>query len=100
MDLPKNAASLLICCDETYFYLTPQVNIQNDRIWQQSKPTDKIERPLHDPKILVWCAISAKKVFGPYYFEGKVLQHNYLDMLKIFFWSKVLRTADYKKYHI
>ena len=50
-------------------------------------------------KILVWCAISANRVFGPYYFEDTVNQHNYLEMLKYFFWPKVLRTAEYKKYY-
>lgn len=26
VDFPKNALSLLICCDEAYFYLTRQIN--------------------------------------------------------------------------
>ena len=32
MKLPNNALSLLICCDEAYFYLTRQINSQNDRM--------------------------------------------------------------------
>ena len=58
MGLPKNALARLVCCNEAYFYLTRQINSQNDRMWLESKPTDKIERPLHDQKVLVWCAIS------------------------------------------
>lgn len=88
MDLPRNALSLLICCDEAYFYLTRQLNSQNDRLWLESKPSDKIERPLHDQKVLVWCAISCGRTYGPYFFEESVNQDNYLDMLKNFFWKK------------
>ena len=57
-----------------------------------------VERPLHDKKILVWCGISVNRVFGPYYFENTINQKNYLEMLKNFFWPKLLRTAEYKKY--
>ena len=85
--------------DEAYFYLTLPLNHQNNRVWSDSQPCVGIETPLHDKKILVWCAISAERVFGPYYFEESVNQHNYLEMLKNYFWPKVLRTADYKKYH-
>ena len=44
-----------------------------------------IEVPLHDKKLLVWCGISEKKIYGPYYFEGSVNQHNYLKCLKWFY---------------
>ena len=89
----------MICSDEAYFYLTLPINNQNNRIWSESQPCVDVETPLHDQKILVWCAISAKRVFGPFYFEDTVDQHNYLDMMKKFFWPKLLKTADYKKYH-
>ena len=91
MGLPNNARSLLICCDEAYFYLTRQVNSQNDRVWLESKPTDKIERPLHDQKVLVWCAISCGQTYGPYFFEESVNQGNYLNMLKNFFGKSLVR---------
>ena len=97
---PVNTEDYLICSDEAYFYLTLPMNSQNNqRIWSESQPCVGVETPLHDKKILVWCAISVNRIFGPYYFEDTVNQHNYLEMLKNFFWPKVLRTADYKKYH-
>ena len=40
-----------------------------------------------------------QSIFGPYYFEDTVNQHNYLEMLKNYFWPKVLKTAEYKKYY-
>ena len=69
MGLPKNALTRLVCCDEAYFYLTRQIISQNDRMWLESKPTDKIERLLHDQKVLVWCAISCGQTYGAYLFE-------------------------------
>ena len=99
LNQPEQTKDYLICSDEAYFYLTLPINNQNNRIWSESQPCVDVETPLHDQKILVWCAISAKRVFGPFYFEDTFDQHNYLDMMKKFFWPKILKTADYKKYH-
>jgi len=44
-------------------------------------------------------AISATKIYGPYYFSTSVNKHNYLEMLKVWFWYKHLRTSEYKKYY-
>ena len=68
-------------------------------MWLKERPTDVIEVPLHDQKVLVWCAFSASKIYGPYFFEESVNQHNYLEMLKTFFWIKHLKVKDYKKYY-
>ena len=62
----------LICSDEAYFYLTLPSNKQNNRNWADCQPIEGIERPLHDGKILVWCGMSAQKIYGPYYFETSV----------------------------
>ena len=99
LSLPSNTKQYLICTDEAYFYLTIPVNKQNNRIWGESQPGLGVEKPLQDHKILVWCAISANKVYGVYYFKSSVDQHNYLNMLKTFFWPKHLRTVDYQKYY-
>ena len=52
---------------------------------------------LHDRKVLVWCSISANRIFRPYIFEESVNKDNYLQMLQIFFWPKQLHTAAYQK---
>jgi hypothetical protein len=96
---PKQSSFYLICSDEAYFYLTLPLNKQNNRVWGHSRPFEGIEMPLQDEKVLVWCAISASKIYGPYYFSESVNQHNYLEMLKNFFWPKQLRTAEYQKYY-
>ena len=61
-------------------------------------PKSGIERPLNDQKVLVWCAMSSQKIYGPYFFESTVNQNNYHNMLVRFFWSKEVR-EDYKKYY-
>jgi hypothetical protein len=99
LKLPPEAIEYFICSDEAYFYLTLPINKQNNRQWSESQPGVGVEQPLQDQKVLVWCAISANKIFGPYFFEDNVNQHNYLEMIKDFFWPKVLRTADYKKHY-
>jgi hypothetical protein len=54
-------------------------------MWLKSQPCVGVENPIHDQKVLVWCAISANKVFGPFFFEESVNQQNYLTVLKDFF---------------
>lgn len=99
LSLPARTKKFLICTDEAYFYLHESTNSQNNRRWTPHKPLDKIEVPLQGERILVWCGISASRIYGPFFFESTVNQHNYLDMLKTFFWRKHLSVANYKKYY-
>ena len=92
LKIPQEKSEYLNVSDEAYFYLT-------NRIWDIERPTDGIEKPLHSEKILFFFAISATKIYGPYYFSTSVNQHNYLEMLKVWFWPKHLRTSEYKKYY-
>ena len=96
---PADTPNYFICSDEAYFYLTESTNKQNNRMWLGSRPDNRIEAPLHDSKIHVWCAISANRIFGPYYFDETVNKERYLDMLQSFFWPKILKTQDRHKYY-
>jgi hypothetical protein len=98
LKLPQYAVDFFICSDEAYFYINEPINKQNNRLWLKEKPEDTIERPLHEEHFMVWCAFSARNVFGPYIFEGSVNQHSYLQMLQTYFWPKLLHVRDYKKY--
>ena len=51
--------------------------------------------PLNDQKVLVWCAISFTRTFGPYFFESMVKSTNYLEMIRNFFIPRVSKTQDY-----
>ncbi len=48
---------------------------------------------------MVFCGISAKKIYGPYYFEGNVDSKKYHHMLENWFWKKHLDTENYRKYY-
>jgi hypothetical protein len=51
---------LLFITDEAYFHLSSYVNSQNTRIWSDENPRSVHQIPLHDIKIGVWCAVSAR----------------------------------------
>ena len=93
---PEGTQFFMICSDEAYFYLNLPENSQNNRYWGNTDQEYAIELPLHDKKLLVWCAISATHVYGPYFFDDTVNQHNYLHMLKTFFIPRVSKTRDYR----
>ena len=87
----------MVFSDEAYFYLTLPNNKQNNRYWDVSANGHGIEVPLHDKKVLVWCAISSTHVFGPYFFDSTVNSTNYLEMLRTYFISRVDKTQEYGK---
>lgn len=60
----------VIFSDEAHFYLSGHVNRHNSRIWSNENPQEIQERPLHSPRVTVWCGITASTVFGPYFFES------------------------------
>ncbi|CAH2327524.1 Hypothetical predicted protein [Pelobates cultripes] len=49
--------------DEAHFHLSGAVNKQNFRYWAQNNPQIIHERPLHSPKLTVWCAVSMMENF-------------------------------------
>jgi len=54
--------------EEAYFTLQEKPNRQNNCLWLNAPPTEGLEEPLYDEKILVFCTIFAAKIFWPYYF--------------------------------
>jgi hypothetical protein len=60
----------LIMGDEAIFSLNGCVNKQNCRYWAPTNPRQLHERLLHSPQVVVWCAISAQGITGPYFFES------------------------------
>ncbi len=60
----------LIVNDEAFFFLAESINKQNYRFWfLTERPEDWIEKPLLDAKVLVWCAISCRKIYSPYFLQ-------------------------------
>ena len=60
----------VIFSDEAHFHLSGCVNRHNSRIWSHENPHQIQERPLHSPRVTVWCGISAGFLLGPYFFEN------------------------------
>ena len=71
--MAKTTYKWLIASGEANFCLTESINKQKNRMWLEERPLDWIEKPLDDEKVLVWCVMSCRKVYGPYFF-GKSAQ--------------------------
>ncbi|GFX30805.1 putative DD41D transposase [Trichonephila clavipes] len=56
--------------DEAHFWLNGCVNKQNCRIWSEANPQVYVETPLHPEKLIVWCALWAGGIIGPYFFKN------------------------------
>lgn len=80
----------LLMSDEAHFHISGTVNKQNMRYWAPNNPCELHQRPLHDPKVTVWCAVSATKIIGPYFFENEagatvtVNSQRYRNMIQTF----------------
>lgn len=81
--------------DEAHFELNGSVNKQNMRYWSQDNPERFVTKQLHSAKVTVWCAISKKRIIGPFFFENEngrtvsVDANRYEDMLKSFFFLQM-----------
>ena len=51
--------SSILFSDEAHFLLNGYVNKQNCRIWDEEKPEEIQELPLHPEKTTVWCGLWA-----------------------------------------
>jgi hypothetical protein len=72
--------------DEAWLHVSGYVNAQNSHIWDTENPHVLHQRPLHDIKVDVWCAVSARRVIGPIFFEDTVNSDRYVsDILEPFF---------------
>ncbi|KAL4131865.1 hypothetical protein QTP88_009108 [Uroleucon formosanum] len=72
--------------DEAHFHISGTVKKQNFRYWAAENPLKIHQRPLHSPKITVWCALSSVGIVGPYFFEEggvtvTVTSNRYCEML-------------------
>jgi hypothetical protein len=51
------------------------------------------ETPLHPLKVTAWCAVTSRRIYGPYWFQQNVNQHNYREMLETKFIPDVLASG-------
>ena len=82
---------IIIFRDESHIYLRGFMNKQNFRKGSRTKPEDVYEKPLHPPKVTVWCGLSSNKIYGPYFFEDPernprmVTTDTYIEMVNMMF---------------
>jgi len=71
----------LIFGDESTFNLSGKVNKHNVRIWGTENPRELVQYVRDSPKVNVFCAVSRRKVYGPFFpHENTVTGITYLDM--------------------
>ena len=84
----------MLFSDEAHFHLCGTVNKQNFRYWVVDNPRELHERPLHSPRVTLWCAIVEIGVWGLHFFEEEgvtvtVTSDRYCDMLQNFLRPKL-----------
>ena len=90
-NLPENLNQFYFS-DEATFRLDGLggVNRWNCRIWAPARPENFItEKWQNSPRITVWAAMSATRLFGPYFFPGTVNADDYLVIIRDFFLKDV-----------
>lgn len=92
-------AAVILFSDEAHFHLYGSVNKQNFRYWAENNPRELHERPLHCPRVTVWCGISEFGIWGPYFFEEDnvavtVNSNRYCVMINTFLRPKVNELND------
>lgn len=95
--IEQNENLILFMSDEAHFHLNGMVNQQNCRYWANENPRQLHVRPLHVPKVTVWCALSQTCIIGPYFFEDghgiavTVNSERYVEMITNFFSPELRR---------
>jgi hypothetical protein len=71
----------LVFSDEATFHFIGKVNRHNIRIWGTKNQHATVQHGRDSPKVNVFCAISSRKVYGPFFFLQKAVTGiSYLDM--------------------
>ena len=91
--------ALVLYSNEAHFHLCGTVNKQNFRYWAESNPRSLHERPLHCPRVTVWCTIARFGIWGPYFFEEEnvvatVNSDRYCKMLENFLKPRLNERED------
>ena len=82
METDQGLFERFIFSDEATF-LSRKVNRHNTRIWGSQNTHALIEMERDSQKVNMFCAISRKRVFGPFFFaEDSFTGKVYLDMLE------------------
>lgn len=75
--------------DEATFKLNGHINRHNCIYWASENPHITIQKEVNLPGVTVWAALASQGLIGPFFFEGTVNGHNYLNMLRTQFFPLV-----------
>jgi len=82
-DMEDDTLPRFIFSDEAMFHLSGKVSHNNVRIWGLENPHEIVQHERDSLKINVFCAVSVRKIYGPFFFEGNTVTGNsYLEMLQ------------------
>jgi hypothetical protein len=85
MLVAHNEFLCLVFSDEATFHLSGKVNRHNVHIWRTENPRATVQHERVSPNVKVFCAISSRKFYRPFFFlEETVTGILYFDMLQ--FW--------------
>lgn len=83
MEEDDDIVNRIIFSDEATFHTNGKVNRHNCRVWGTQNPLQFIEYERDSPKVNVFCAISSRKLYGPFFFTEKTVTGcTYLDMIE------------------
>jgi hypothetical protein len=69
---------LIFFSDEAWFHLQGYINMQNNRYWSSQNPHLTLEVLLHPVRVGVWCAVSARRIDVPVFFNKTINCERYL----------------------
>ena len=94
---PKWYLEKIVFSDECTFRMNGYVKKQNFRISGERRPTQVNQAILNSPSVIFWCAISKKRVIGPFFFENEnVTGESYRKMLVYYAFPRFERNfSDY-----
>ena len=81
----------IIFSGKSHIYFRSFMNKQNFKKLSRTKAEEVYEKPLHSPKVTVWCGVSSNRIYGPYFFEDPegnarmVTTDTYIEMLNMMF---------------
>ena len=67
---------------KSHFLISGDVCKRNMQFWAHEQPHCFTERPLHNEKLTVWCAMSSYGVIVPYVFKDTLNSQLYPSLLK------------------
>lgn len=84
----RNFLREILFSDEATFTTNGVVSSQNSRYWSAENPEWVINaKSQYSHKINVWCGILDNRIIGPFFFEGNLNGHLFLNFLRNEFWD-------------